>query len=126
MSATELDPRTALVTIDLQKGMAPYPFTRPFREVVATSARLVDAFRRAQLPIVFVTVAPSRDGGDWLHKRTEIQHSMPTSPDFSELVPELLFRTAVPAFRRTARLEAARPNFRNRALQYPPESTHAH
>jgi len=92
MSATELDPRTALVTIDLQKGMAPYPFTRPFREVVATSARLVDAFRRAQLPIVFVTVAPSRDGGDWLHKRTEIQHSMPTSPDFSELVPELARR----------------------------------
>jgi nicotinamidase-related amidase len=89
MSATELDPRTALVIIDLQKGLAPYPFARPFREVVANSVRLVEAFRRAQLPIVLVTVAPSRDGGDWLHKRTEMRHPMPTAPEFGELVSEL-------------------------------------
>ena len=47
MAVTALDPRTALVVIDLQKGIAAYPTVHPARDVVANSARLAEAFRAA-------------------------------------------------------------------------------
>src|SRR5580698_9635827 len=90
MPATALDPRTALVVIDLQKGLSAYPTVHPFRDIVATTARLADAFRRAGLPVVLVTAGFSADGGDAVHTRTDAgRRVMPTGPEFSELVPEL-------------------------------------
>ena len=47
MPATALDPRTALVVIDLQRGLAAYPTVHPFRDVVSNTRRLAEAFRRA-------------------------------------------------------------------------------
>jgi nicotinamidase-related amidase len=90
MPATALDPRTALVVIDLQKGLSAFPTIHPFRDVVANTVRLAEAFRRAGLPVVLVTVGFSADGGDGFRSRTETPpRAIPTSPGFSELVPEL-------------------------------------
>jgi nicotinamidase-related amidase len=89
MPATTLDPRTALVIIDLQKGLSAYPTIHPFATIVANARRLADGFRRAQLPVVLVNVAFSADAGDRLRPRTEVASRLPATPDFSELVPEL-------------------------------------
>jgi nicotinamidase-related amidase len=89
MPATALDPRTALVVIDLQKGVTALSLAHPPAGVVANTRRLAEAFRRARLPVVLVNVAFSPDGADRPHNRTDLQIQLPTSPDFSELVPEL-------------------------------------
>jgi nicotinamidase-related amidase len=89
MPATALDPRTALVVIDLQKGLSAYPSVHPFGDIVANTVRLAEAFRRAELPVVLVTVGVSPDGADWPPTRTEVRFPIPTAPEFSELVPEL-------------------------------------
>jgi nicotinamidase-related amidase len=90
MPATALDTKTALVVIDLQKGLSAYPTVHPFRDVVSNTLRLAEAFRRADLPVVLVTVAFSPDGGDRFRSRTETPpRSLPMSPEFAELVPEL-------------------------------------
>ncbi len=52
--------------------------------------RLAEAFRRADLPVVLVTVSFSPDGGDRLRSRTETPpRPMSLSPEFFQLVPEL-------------------------------------
>jgi len=90
MPATALDPKTALVVIDLQKGLASYPTLHPFRDIVANTARLAEAFRAAGLPVVWVTVSFSPDGNDRLLTRTETPpRAIPTDPEFTRLVPEL-------------------------------------
>jgi nicotinamidase-related amidase len=90
MPATALDSKTALVVIDLQKGIAAFPTVHPMRDVIATTARLVEAFRAAGLPVVLVTVGFSPDGGDRFRSRTEVPpRTLPASPDYSQLVPEL-------------------------------------
>jgi nicotinamidase-related amidase len=90
MPATALDPRTALVVIDLQKGLSKYPTVHPFGDIVANTVRLAEAFRRAELPVVLVTVTFSPDGGDRLRSRTETPpRAMSMDPEFFQLVPEL-------------------------------------
>ena len=90
MPATALDPRTALVVIDLQKGLSAFPLVHPFSQVLGNSARLAEAFRRAELPVILVTVTPSADGGDRLRARSETpQRAFPTTSDFAELKPDL-------------------------------------
>jgi nicotinamidase-related amidase len=90
MPITALDPRTALVVIDLQKGIAAYPTVHPIKDVIAHSARLADAFRQHKLPVVLVTVGFSPDGGDALRGRADLpSRALPTQPEFYELVPEL-------------------------------------
>jgi nicotinamidase-related amidase len=78
MAITPLDANTALVIIDLQKGLASYPTVHPIDDVVRHAAELAAAFRRHHLPVVLVNVeggAPGRTqkpaGGaerpaDWL------------------------------------------------------------
>ncbi|WP_329455840.1 isochorismatase family protein [Streptomyces sp. NBC_01497] len=66
MSATTLDPKTALVVVDLQKGIVSLPTVHPADEVVERSARLAAAFRAKGLPVVLVRVtggAPGRTEG---------------------------------------------------------------
>jgi nicotinamidase-related amidase len=89
MPATALDPRTALVVIDLQKGLSKYPTVHPLADVVASSRRLAEAFRRARLPVVLVNVSFSADAGERLQTRTEVQPRFAPSPDFAELMDEL-------------------------------------
>jgi nicotinamidase-related amidase len=90
MPATALDPATALVVIDLQKGMSAFPTVHPFPGVIANTVRLAEAFRRAELPVILVTVAFSADGGDRLRSRTDVPaRAIPMTPGFAEIVPEL-------------------------------------
>ena len=59
MAVTTLDPKTALIVIDLQKGIVTLPTVHPTSEVVKHASQLADAFRRHGLPVVLVNV----DGG---------------------------------------------------------------
>ena len=59
MALTPLDANTALVIIDLQKGLASHPTVHPIDAVVRHAAELAAAFRRHHLPVVLVNV----DGG---------------------------------------------------------------
>ncbi|WP_037908510.1 isochorismatase family protein [Actinacidiphila yeochonensis] len=66
MPATTLDPRTALVVIDLQQGIVALPTVHPAAEVISRSAKLAAAFREKGLPVVLVNVvdvAPGRNDG---------------------------------------------------------------
>jgi len=85
MPLTTLDPKTALVVIDLQKGLAGYPTApHPVTEVVASSARLARAFREHGLPVVLVNVTGGPPG------RTEQARPAGDRPaDWAELIPEL-------------------------------------
>jgi nicotinamidase-related amidase len=89
MPATALDPHTALVVIDLQKGLASFPFTRPFGEIVAAATRLAEAFRRAALPVVLVRVLPGRPDEGWRAQRVTQTVPVSASPVFAELMPAL-------------------------------------
>ena len=57
MPFTTLDPRTALVVVDLQKALLAYPTARPMAEVAASAGALAAAFREHGLPVVLVNVA---------------------------------------------------------------------
>lgn len=72
MALTTLDPRSALVVIDLQGGIVGAP-TQPYSgpEVVARTVELADAFRAAGLPVVLVRVTFAADGVDAVPGRTE-------------------------------------------------------
>ena len=85
MPLTKLDERTALVVIDLQKGIVAAP-TAPHStaEVIDRTARLAQAFRRKGLPVVLVNVAGGAPGRTETPPRT----SAPAA-DWAELVPPL-------------------------------------
>ena len=63
MPVTTLDAKTALVVIDLQKGILGLPTVHPSADILANAVRLANAFRARGLPVVLVTVeggAPGR------------------------------------------------------------------
>ncbi|WP_406329585.1 hydrolase [Streptomyces sp. NBC_00203] len=66
MAVTTLDPRTALVLIDLQNGIVGNPGLAPYpaAEVVTRASLLADAFRGQGLPVVLVRVTAAADGAD--------------------------------------------------------------
>ncbi len=66
---TELDKNTALILIDLQKGIVGLPLPTPINPVLDNAAKLVDAFHKAGLPVVAVNVNPA--GAKWQHARKE-------------------------------------------------------
>lgn len=84
MPLTTLDPVTALIVIDLQKGIVSLPTAHPTRDVIAQTQQLLAAFRRHGLPVVLVNVDKGAPG------RTERAFStrdMP--PDWTDLIAEL-------------------------------------
>ena len=84
MTVTTLDPKTALIVIDLQKGIVSFPTVHPIGEVVQRSRSLADAFRRRGLPVVLVNVTGGAPG------RTEQSYSLEGLPaDWADLAPEL-------------------------------------
>jgi nicotinamidase-related amidase len=73
MPFSALDPKTALIVVDLQAGIVGLPLAHPVQDVVARSAELLAAFRRRGLPVVLVNVAGSPPGRtDRGHRVTEI------------------------------------------------------
>ena len=84
MPLTILDPATALVVIDLQRGLVSLPTVHLIADVVRRSAHLAAAFRRHGLPVVLVNVAGVPPG------RTEQSRFRGELPEgFADLLPEL-------------------------------------
>jgi len=89
MPVTALDPRTALVVIDLQRGIVTMSTVHPAAEIIKRSSMLAQAFRARDLPVVLVNVRP-RPGIDALHPRADAQPpAAKRAADFHELVDEL-------------------------------------
>ena len=85
MSLSTIDPKTALVIIDLQKGVVSLPGVHPMEGVVANSRALADAFRAQGLPVVLVNVSGAPAG------RTERSRAGAFAPaeGWDELIEEL-------------------------------------
>ncbi|EHP40310.1 nicotinamidase/isochorismatase family protein [Cupriavidus basilensis OR16] len=84
MAITVLDPKTALVVIDLQQGIVSLPVAHPANEVVKQAAALAVAFRGQGRPVVLVCVAGGAPG------RTEQGRRLGDLPaGWADLVPEL-------------------------------------
>ncbi len=84
MTVTTIDPMTALIVIDLQKGIAALPVAHPITDVVKRSRALADAFRSHGLPVVLVNVAGGAPGRTERPRRTE-----PFPAGWTDLIPEL-------------------------------------
>ncbi|MGW1773906.1 hydrolase [Streptomyces sp. NPDC002104] len=90
MSEITLDQHTALVLIDLQKGILALPGATPTERILSQGIRLADGFRAAGLPVVLVKVAWSPDGGDLPSARTDRPGPSAAPPaEFSVLPAEL-------------------------------------
>jgi nicotinamidase-related amidase len=84
MPVTTIDDKTALIVVDLQKGILNSPLIHPIAGVIARSRALIDAFRQHGLPVVLVNVAGGAPG------RTEQPRRHATLPEgFTDLLPEL-------------------------------------
>jgi nicotinamidase-related amidase len=84
MSVTVLDPKTALVIIDLQNGIVSFPAAGSIDDVVKHAAALADVFRRQKRPVVLVNVDGSAPG------RTELQRRITEFPaGWTDFIPAL-------------------------------------
>jgi nicotinamidase-related amidase len=91
MPVTKLDEKTALVVIDMQRGIMGRPTVHPAADVLGHVVELVDAFRKASQPVVLVNVGFSAGFVDALQPRADASMQMGAlPPDFSQLVDELL------------------------------------
>ncbi|MBV1706598.1 MAG: isochorismatase family protein [Hyphomicrobiales bacterium] len=84
MSLSTLDPNSALIIVDLQKGIVALPVIHPIGDIIAKARALADAFRARGLPVVLVNVAGGAPG--------RIEQPRPAAPrpeGWSELIPEL-------------------------------------
>ena len=83
--------KTALVVIDLQKGIVERQ-TAPYtaEAVIRNAAALAEAFRKNEMPVFLVRVTPSPDGKDALRPITDV--TMPAQippPGWADIVPEI-------------------------------------
>lgn len=86
MPITAIDPKTALIVVDLQKGIVGLPLAHSVADVLARNAELLAAFRRRGLPVVLVNVAGGPGG------RNDLGTGFPApTPEWTELAPELGF-----------------------------------
>jgi nicotinamidase-related amidase len=83
MTVTAIDPRTALIVVDLQAGVVAMPTAHPMDAVVQNSVALAEAFRGFGLPVVLVNVSGAPSG------RTE-RGGIGVRPEgWDTLIPEL-------------------------------------
>jgi nicotinamidase-related amidase len=87
--------RTALVIIDLQKGIAAQP-AQPYtpREVIRNAAKLVECFRKNTMPVFLVHVVTTQETALDVISDESFSRPAVLPPDWSEFVPEL---TPVPS-----------------------------
>jgi nicotinamidase-related amidase len=85
MPLTTLDPNTALIVIDLQKGIVTGNFVHPIGEVIDRTRALIEVFRTKNLPVVLVNVEGRPTG------RTEQgpRSNLTFSKGWTDLLPEL-------------------------------------
>ena len=83
--------RTALVVIDLQKGIVGRQ-TAPHESalVVRNAAALAAGFRKYAMPVFLLRVTPSPDGKDALRPIADVATPVQTPPaDWAQIVPEM-------------------------------------
>jgi nicotinamidase-related amidase len=84
VTVTTLDAKTALIIVDLQKGIVSRQVASPIDGVVKHAVALAEAFRARELPVVLVNVAGGAPG------RTEQPRVRPDlAPGWTDLIPEL-------------------------------------
>jgi nicotinamidase-related amidase len=84
MTVTTLDPKTALIVVDLQKGIVSLPTAHPMHAVVRHAGALTQVFRGHGLPVVLVNVAGGAPG------RAEQPSGHRECPaGWTDLIPEL-------------------------------------
>lgn len=84
MPVTVLDSNTALVVIDLQKGLTGLPTVHSFDGAVERASHLAEAFRQRNLPVVLVNVSGGAPG------RVEQKRNLGDVPrDWTEFLPQL-------------------------------------
>ncbi|HWY37917.1 MAG TPA: isochorismatase family protein [Bacteroidia bacterium] len=87
---TAIDKNTALVLIDLQKGIVKMDVIHPIKGVLERSALLVEAFRKAGLPIAVVNVIPS---GNNLRNENPMTRNMANTiasmADFADITDDI-------------------------------------
>jgi nicotinamidase-related amidase len=84
VTVTVIDPKIALIVIDLQKGFVSLPTVHPVGDIARNASALADAFRRHRLPVVLVNVDGRAPG------RTEQGRGIPDfPPGWTDLLPEL-------------------------------------
>ncbi|MDD2796195.1 cysteine hydrolase family protein [Acidocella sp.] len=84
MALTTLDPNTALIIVDLQKGIINLPAIHPIGGIIERARALADAFRAHDLPVVLVNVTGGAPG------RTEQPRPAGLRPEgWTDLIPEL-------------------------------------
>ena len=84
MALTTLDANTALIVVDLQKGIVGSALIHPIDQVVERSRALLDAFRGRGLPVVLVNVAGGAPGRTERPRRSE-----PFPAGWTDFIPEL-------------------------------------
>jgi nicotinamidase-related amidase len=85
MPLTNLDPNTALIVIDLQKGIVNGNFIHPIGEIIDRTRVLIDAFRAKNLPVVLVNVAGRAPGRTEQGPRSNASFS----EGWTDLLPQL-------------------------------------
>ena len=83
MPVTVLDPKTALVVIDLQEGIKAFAPADAMAGVTKNAAALLAAFRERNLPVCLVNVAGGAPGRNEHPMRGEFP------ANFADLLPEL-------------------------------------
>ncbi len=83
MPLSQIDPVSALVVIDMQKGIVARPAAHAIAGIIANTAALAQAFRKRGLPVVLVNVMGRAPG------RTETPMAFAPPPGWAELIPEL-------------------------------------
>lgn len=84
MALTSLDPNTALIVVDLQKGIVALPVIHPIGTVIERACALAKAFREHRLPVVLVNVTGGAPG------RTEQPRpTIPRADGWADLIAEL-------------------------------------
>lgn len=87
---TALDTRTALIVIDMQRGIVNVPRIHPKEVLLTNINKLIDAFHMATLPIVIINVDPTN--AVWTKSRKEGTAQKTTSSfsaDFTKIVDEI-------------------------------------
>jgi len=84
MTISILDPKPALLVVDLQKGIVGLPTVHPIDGIIQNSVALIEAFRARKLPVVLINVDGVPPG------RAEQSRAPREFPaGWADLIPEL-------------------------------------
>ena len=86
---TALDKNTALILIDLQKGVVKLPPADVVNNVLQNVVKLVDAFHKAGLPVIVVNVNPAYSKSSPSRKDAAPTNTVFFEGDSLDIIPEI-------------------------------------